>query len=227
MSSLIIFLIFIPCVVFILLIINFILASHQPYAEKDSPFECGFHSFLGQNRTEFNISFYNYALLFLLFDIEILFIYPFTVSNSQNGIFGLVTMLVFCFLLSLGLAYELGKNALKIASRQKFIRLYRQYSLIKSPNKLNKKLLFIVDSSILNMRSPGISLHQLALLWWDVVLVTEEARASWLFSLPSPRYNMVLSGLGGSLHEGDNESVDSKTRQGSLPEESLPEGNPQ
>src|ERR1700712_4895626 len=88
------------------------------YQERNSPFECGFHSFLGQNRTQFSISFFIFALLFLLFDLEILLVYPYVVSAYTNGIYGLVIMLIFFLSLTLGFAFELGKNALKIDSRQ-------------------------------------------------------------------------------------------------------------
>lgn len=98
--------------------INILLAPHNPYQEKDSVFECGFHSFLGQNRSEFSISFFVFALLFLLFDLEILLVYPFIVSAQVNGIFGLCVMLIFFLILTLGFVYELGKNALSIDSRQ-------------------------------------------------------------------------------------------------------------
>jgi len=96
-------------------------APHNPYQEKDSAFECGFHSFLGQNRTQFSISFFIFALLFLLFDLEILLVYPYVVSSYSNGIYGLMLMLIFFLALTLGFAFELGKNALKIDSRQMFI----------------------------------------------------------------------------------------------------------
>src|SRR5437016_9075331 len=118
MTNTILFFIFIPLLAFILLMINLILAPHNPYKEKDSVFECGFHSFLGQNRTQFSISFFIFALLFLLFDLEILLVYPYVVSAYTNGIYGLVIMLIFFLALTLGFAFELGKNALKIDSRQ-------------------------------------------------------------------------------------------------------------
>jgi NADH-ubiquinone oxidoreductase chain 3 len=118
MSSQTFFLVFIPILAFILLIINIILAPHNPYQEKDSVFECGFHSFLGQNRSEFSISFFIFALLFLLFDLEILLVYPYVVSGYTNGVFGLIIMLVFFLVLTLGFAFELGKNALSIESKQ-------------------------------------------------------------------------------------------------------------
>lgn len=88
------------------------------YQEKDSAFECGFHSFLGQNRTQFSISFFIFGLLFLLFDLEILLVYPYSVSSYSNDIYGLVIMMVFFVLLTLGFIFELGKNALTIDSRQ-------------------------------------------------------------------------------------------------------------
>ena len=118
MTSQTFFLIFIPILAIILLAVNLIFAPHNPYEEKDSAFECGFHSFLGQNRSEFSISFFIFALLFLLFDLEILLVYPYVVSAYANGIFGLIIMLLFFLELTLGFAFELGKNALSIESRQ-------------------------------------------------------------------------------------------------------------
>lgn len=118
MTSQTFFLIFIPILAIVLLAVNLIFAPHNPYEEKDSAFECGFHSFLGQNRSEFSISFFIFALLFLLFDLEILLVYPYVVSAYQNGIFGLIIMLLFFLVLTLGFAFELGKNALSIESRQ-------------------------------------------------------------------------------------------------------------
>jgi NADH-ubiquinone oxidoreductase chain 3 len=121
MTSITFFFIFIPILAIVLLAINLIFAPHNPYQEKDSAFECGFHSFLGQNRTQFSISFFIFALLFLLFDLEILLVYPYVVSAYTNGVYGLMIMLVFFLALTLGFAFELGKNALKIDSRQTFI----------------------------------------------------------------------------------------------------------
>ena len=118
MTSTTFFFVFIPLLAIILLAVNLIFAPHNPYQEKDSAFECGFHSFLGQNRTQFSISFFIFALLFLLFDLEILLVYPYVVSAYTNGIYGLVIMLIFFLALTLGFAFELGKNALKIDSRQ-------------------------------------------------------------------------------------------------------------
>ena len=127
------YLILIPILAIILLGVNLLLSPHNPYQEKDSAFECGFHSFLGQNRTQFSITFFIFALLFLLFDLEILLVYPYVVSAYTNGIYGLIIMLVFFLVLTLGFAFELGKNALKIDSRQIYSFEYKGwngYSLI-------------------------------------------------------------------------------------------------
>ena len=121
MSSFTLFIIFIPVLAFILLAVNLIFAPHSPYQEKGSTFECGFHSFLGQNRTQFSISFFIFALLFLLFDLEILLVYPYAVTADHNDIYGLSIMLVFFILLTLGFVFELGKNALSIDSKQLFL----------------------------------------------------------------------------------------------------------
>nr|YP_009514130.1 NADH dehydrogenase subunit 3 [Cladonia apodocarpa]YP_009526693.1 NADH dehydrogenase subunit 3 [Cladonia petrophila]YP_010632564.1 NADH dehydrogenase subunit 3 [Cladonia stipitata]AVT43931.1 NADH dehydrogenase subunit 3 [Cladonia stipitata]AXY63847.1 NADH dehydrogenase subunit 3 [Cladonia petrophila]AXY96088.1 NADH dehydrogenase subunit 3 [Cladonia apodocarpa]WBP63334.1 NADH dehydrogenase subunit 3 [Cladonia stipitata]WBP63402.1 NADH dehydrogenase subunit 3 [Cladonia apodocarpa] len=118
MSSTTFFFLFIPLLSFVLLAVNLVFAPHNPYQEKDSAFECGFSSFLGQNRTQFSISFFIFALLFLLFDLEILLVYPYLVSAYTNGVYGLTVMLVFLLALTLGFAFELGKKALSIDSRQ-------------------------------------------------------------------------------------------------------------
>src|SRR6201999_4209156 len=118
MTSLTFFFIFIPILALILLALNILLSPHNPYQEKNSAFECGFHSFLGQNRIQFSISFFVFALLFLLFDLEILLVFPYVVSSYTNGLYGLIIMLGFFIILTLGFVFELGKNALKIDSRQ-------------------------------------------------------------------------------------------------------------
>src|SRR5690606_15890027 len=118
MTSTTFFIIFIPILSILLLFINLLFSPHNLYQEKDNAFECGFHSFLGQNRTQFSISFFIFALLFLLFDLEIVLIYPFSVSSYNNDLYGLIIMMLFFILLTLGFIFELGKNALTIDSKQ-------------------------------------------------------------------------------------------------------------
>ena len=90
----------------------------QTYQEKYSIFECGFHSFLGQNRTQFGFKFFIFALVYLLLDLEILLTFPFAVSEYVNNIYGLIILLGFITIITIGFVYELGKSALKIDSRQ-------------------------------------------------------------------------------------------------------------
>jgi NADH-ubiquinone oxidoreductase chain 3 len=90
----------------------------QTYQEKYSIFECGFHSFLGQNRTQFGVKFFIFALVYLLLDLEILLTFPFAVSEYVNNIYGLIITLGFITIITVGFVYELGKSALKIDSRQ-------------------------------------------------------------------------------------------------------------
>jgi NADH-ubiquinone oxidoreductase chain 3 len=130
MTSLTFFIIFIPILSIILLAVNLILAPHNPYDEKKSTFECGFHSFLGQNRQQFSISFFIFALLFLLFDLEILLMYPYSVSHYTNEIYGLIVMIIFFVLLTIGFVFEFGKKALKIDSRQTTKLNLNKYSVV-------------------------------------------------------------------------------------------------
>jgi NADH-ubiquinone oxidoreductase chain 3 len=137
MTNLITYLSLIPIITLLLVAINYIFASYNPYEEKISVFECGYHSFLGMNRVQFNISFFIFALLFLLFDLEILLIYPFGVSAHINSIYGLIIMLVFFTILTLGFVFELGKKALNSnTSKVPFSNFNKVYDLNTS-NTLN------------------------------------------------------------------------------------------
>src|SRR6188768_2106368 len=118
MSSMTLFILFVSIIAFLFLAINFILAPHNPYQEKYSIFECGFHSFLGQNRSQFNIKFYIYAFLYLILDLEILLIFPFAISMYINDIYGLIIILIFIIIVTIGFIFELGKGALKLDSKQ-------------------------------------------------------------------------------------------------------------
>jgi NADH-ubiquinone oxidoreductase chain 3 len=113
-----IFIILVCIIALLFLAINLIFAPHNPYQEKYSIFECGFHSFLGQNRTQFGVKFFIFALVYLLLDLEILLTFPFAVSEYVNNIYGLIITLGFIGIITLGFVYELGKSALKIDSRQ-------------------------------------------------------------------------------------------------------------
>jgi NADH-ubiquinone oxidoreductase chain 3 len=118
MSSVTLLFVFVCILTVVFLLLNFILAPHNPYQEKYSIFECGFHSFLGQNRTQFGVKFFIFALVYLLLDLEILVIYPFGISGYENGTYGLIVVLIFIAVITAGFVFELGKNALKIDSRQ-------------------------------------------------------------------------------------------------------------
>ena len=118
MSSMTFFFIFVCILALIFLIVNLILAPHNPYQEKYSIFECGFHSFLGQNRTQFGVKFFIFALVYLLLDLEILLTFPFALSEYVNDIYVLTLALMFIIIITIGFVFELGKSALKIDSRQ-------------------------------------------------------------------------------------------------------------
>jgi NADH-ubiquinone oxidoreductase chain 3 len=95
-----------------------IFAPHNPYQEKYSIFECGFHSFLGQNRMQFSVKFFVYAFLYLILDLEIVLIFPIALSAYTNDIYGLTVGIIFIIIVTIGFIFELGKGALKIDSRQ-------------------------------------------------------------------------------------------------------------
>ena len=130
MSSVTFLFVFVTILTIVFLLLNFILAPHNPYQEKYSIFECGFHSFLGQNRTQFGVKFFIFALVYLLLDLEILVIYPYGISVYENGIYVLIVVLIFIGIITAGFVFELGKNALKIDSRQSNNYFYKSKKFI-------------------------------------------------------------------------------------------------
>jgi NADH-ubiquinone oxidoreductase chain 3 len=132
MNSITFLFIFVSVLTLLFLVLNFALAPHNPYQEKYSIFECGFHSFLGQNRTQFGVKFFIFALVYLLLDLEILVIYPFGLSGYENGVYGLIVVLIFIGIITAGFVFELGKNALKIDSRQSYNYFHKSNKFINT-----------------------------------------------------------------------------------------------
>nr|UNI91536.1 NADH dehydrogenase subunit 3 [Cordyceps cicadae] len=132
MSSMTFLFILVSVLTILFLALNFIFAPHNPYQEKYSIFECGFHSFLGQNRAQFGVKFFIFALVYLLLDLEILVIYPFGLSGYENGIYGLIIVLIFIGIITVGFVFELGKNALKIDSRQSYNYFHKSKRFINT-----------------------------------------------------------------------------------------------
>jgi len=89
-----------------------ILAPHNPNSEKLSPYECGFEAF-EDTRATFDVRYYLVAILFILFDLEIAFMFPWAVVLDQLGWYGLISMSVFLGILVVGFIYEWKKGALE------------------------------------------------------------------------------------------------------------------
>jgi NADH:ubiquinone oxidoreductase subunit 3 (subunit A) len=113
MNALIILFIFVPVLALILLTLNLLFSVHKPDSEKLTSYECGFSPIHGQTRTPFSVQFYLVAILFLVFDLELLVLYPITVSLYEVGTLGFWVVLIFFGILTVGFVYELGSGALK------------------------------------------------------------------------------------------------------------------
>ena len=92
--------------------IGFVLSPKNSYAEKDSPYECGFEAF-GDARMKFDVRFYLVAILFIIFDLEIAFFFPWAVVLDQVGLVGFWAMMIFLGILVIGFIYEWKKGALE------------------------------------------------------------------------------------------------------------------
>mgnify|MGYP001137005190 FL=1 len=93
------------------IVINFIFSPKKPDPEKLSAYECGFEPF-NDSRMEFDVRFYLVAILFIIFDLEIAFLFPWAVSLGNIGILGFCSMMIFLFILTVGFIYEWKKGAL-------------------------------------------------------------------------------------------------------------------
>jgi NADH-quinone oxidoreductase subunit A len=89
-----------------------LLGVHRPDAEKLSPYECGFEAF-EDARMKFDVRYYLVAILFILFDLEIAFLFPWAVVLQEIGFFGFMAMMVFLGILIIGFIYEWKKGALE------------------------------------------------------------------------------------------------------------------
>ena len=112
---------YLPLVIFIgvslviglaLLVAPFIIAYRQPDPEKLSAYECGFDAF-DDARMKFDVRFYLVSLLFIIFDLEVAFLFPWAVAFKDIGSFGFWSMMVFLAILTIGFIYEWRKGALE------------------------------------------------------------------------------------------------------------------
>jgi NADH-quinone oxidoreductase subunit A len=112
---------YIPILVFIvvsvliggvMMVLGFSLAPHHPNREKISPYECGFEAF-EDARMKFDVRYYLVAILFIIFDLEIAFLFPWAVVLDDIGVFGFFSMVIFLGILVAGFIYEWKRGALE------------------------------------------------------------------------------------------------------------------
>jgi len=96
----------------VMLAIGFVLAPRRPDAEKLSPYECGFEAF-EDSRMKFDVRYYLVAILFIIFDLEIAFLFPWAVVLREIGMIGFWAMMLFLAILVIGFIYEWKKGALQ------------------------------------------------------------------------------------------------------------------
>lgn len=118
MNTITLFFIFIPILVVILLIANLLLAVHRPDSEKVTSYECGYSTIYGQTRNPFQISFFLVGLLFLVFDIEILVVYPLASCMFTVQSYGFWMFIIFFVVLTVGFVYEFGSGALYFSDKR-------------------------------------------------------------------------------------------------------------
>ena len=91
---------------------SYLIARQHPNSEKQSPFECGFAPF-DDARGQFDVRFYLVAILFIIFDLEVAFLFPWAVALGDIGLFGFWSMMLFLAVLTVGFIYEWRKGALE------------------------------------------------------------------------------------------------------------------
>ena len=96
----------------IMVALGFVLGPHRPNSEKLSPYECGFEAF-EDSRMKFDVRYYLVAILFIIFDLEIAFLFPWAIVLENIGWFGYIAMSIFLGILVIGFIYEWKKGALE------------------------------------------------------------------------------------------------------------------
>jgi NADH-quinone oxidoreductase subunit A len=96
----------------VIVLASLVAARQRPDSEKLSPYECGFEPF-DDARSKFDVRFYLVAILFIIFDLEVAFLFPWAVSLGHLGLFGFWSMMVFLLILTVGFVYEWKKGALE------------------------------------------------------------------------------------------------------------------
>ena len=96
----------------VMIVMGAMLGPRRPDSEKQSPYECGFEAF-EDSRMKFDVRYYLVAILFIIFDLEIAFLFPWAVVLDEIGMFGFLAMMVFLGLLVVGFIYEWRKGALE------------------------------------------------------------------------------------------------------------------
>ena len=91
---------------------SFVVGPRHPDTEKNSPYECGFPPF-DEARMKFDVRFYLVAILFIIFDLEVAFLFPWAITLGDIGLFGFWSMVVFLAILTVGFIYEWRKGALE------------------------------------------------------------------------------------------------------------------
>jgi NADH-quinone oxidoreductase subunit A len=107
-----VFLVVAGALALIIVVASLILARQKPDSEKLSPYECGFDPF-EDSRVRFDVRYYLVAILFIIFDLEVAFLFPWAVSLGDVGLFGFWSMIVFLAVLTVGFIYEWNKGALE------------------------------------------------------------------------------------------------------------------
>ena len=125
MSSLLLLFIFVPVLTGILLALNLLLAVHRPDSEKVQAYECGFSPIYGQTRSPFHVQFYLVGILFLIFDLEILLIYPLAVTLYQISTYGFWIFIVFLLVLTVGFVLEIGSGVLYFTEQKSTVATLR------------------------------------------------------------------------------------------------------
>jgi NADH-quinone oxidoreductase subunit A len=96
----------------VIVLASYILARQKPDSEKVSAYECGFDAF-EDSRGQFDVRFYLVAILFIIFDLEVAFLFPWAITLGHIGMFGFWSMVVFLGILTIGFVYEWRKGALE------------------------------------------------------------------------------------------------------------------
>lgn len=184
MNTLLMLFIFVPFLAILLLGLNLLFAANKPNEAKESVYECGFNTVYGQTRSTFQIHFLLVALLFLIFDLEVLLLYPLAVTLYQVSFFGFTVAIIFFIVLTIGFILEIGTGAISMNNLKNKNKLSPNIKIKNKRVLLNIQQKASFSTSVVYYKEKGNLKDATTNSYWEIIHEKDRGKET-----NNPHYN--------------------------------------